>query len=82
MVIQAFALKGFKNITRDDEVDSRQTISGLYIASQAPYSDSEAVPDTTKSLANSLHLEENNYYNMFPDIITTNKIQHLCNDQV
>lgn len=27
------------------------------MASQAPYSDSEAVPETTKSLANSLHLE-------------------------
>nr|GMC76282.1 hypothetical protein Iba_chr03dCG12800 [Ipomoea batatas] len=33
-------------------------MSGLYIASQAPYSDSEAVPATTKSLASSLQQRE------------------------
>ena len=30
-------------------------MSGLYMDSQAPYSDSEAVPETTKSFASSLH---------------------------
>jgi len=31
------------------------TMFGLYMDSQAPYKDSDAVPETTKSLASSLH---------------------------
>ena len=33
----------------------KRTMSGLYMDSQAPYNDSEAVPETTKSFASSLH---------------------------
>lgn len=45
------------------------TIFGLYMDSQAPYKDSAAVPETTKSLASSLYSE--------PQQITTMSNQTL-----
>ncbi|RZB52493.1 hypothetical protein D0Y65_048809 [Glycine soja] len=46
-------------------------MSGLNIASQAPYRDSDAVPKTTKSFARSLHTRKS------PSLITASKtIQH------
>lgn len=43
------------------------TMSGLYMDSQAPYKDSEAVPETTKSFASSLQ-------NIFKKLLEDNEI--------
>lgn len=37
------------------------TIFGLYMDSQAPYKDSDAVPETTKSLASSLRRKTSSF---------------------
>jgi hypothetical protein len=43
------------NKSEDNTRNEFLTMSGLYMDSQAPYKDSEAVPETTKSFASSLH---------------------------
>jgi hypothetical protein len=55
------------NKSEDNKGNEFLTMSGLYMDSQAPYKDSEALPDTTKSFASSLH-------KIFKKLLKDNKI--------
>jgi hypothetical protein len=51
-------------------------MSGLYMDSQAPYTDSQAVSETTKSFATSLHKGSTLIRLPATDIIATQESQH------